>query len=165
MSIHIKSCMVAFLVVFGVISTQAVNQFVVANDENGQVYVADWVVASNQFVNFRHVFSTRRSEGEGVYCRGVVTGDFDGDGDNDIISARRIYHNRVAIHLLLNDGSNNFVFSEIIGFPFSFSDWVMDGCAGDFNSDGIDDFTFKGTATAHSKPRSIIPTPVMIPMA
>ena len=53
---RIKGCIAVLFVVFGVFVTQAVNQFVVANDENGQVYVADWVVASNQFLNFRHVF-------------------------------------------------------------------------------------------------------------
>lgn len=164
MSKCIKRITIAFLSTCFCVATLAdVTNFVAACDVEGRIYVADWVSASDRFDNFRLVGTLHNNVGEVANVRGIAVGDFNGDGFDDIAVARRIYQNRGAVHILFNDGANRFTIGRAIDFPWNVNDWIMDGCAGDFNNDGIDDFTFNGDnsylhiwrvmATGHSKHR------------
>ena len=71
-----------------------------------------------------------------------VTGDFDGDGDYDIVVSERYYLSGVGtiydIVLLQNDGSQNFTSTPI----YTASDYVYYLGAGDIDSDGDIDIAF-----------------------
>ena len=109
MSTCVKSAVALFvLCVHTFVASGDVTNFVVSTDDNSQIYVADWNSASNHFVNFRWIYSLRQNEGEGANTRGIVAGDFNGDGFCDIAAARRLYSQQGAVHLLINDGANNF---------------------------------------------------------
>lgn len=140
---YIKGGVALFVVcVNSFVASADVTNFVAACDENGQVYVADWIAASNKFENFRWAASLRGNEGEGSYIRGVAIGDYNGDGYDDIAAARRVYSGRATIFILYNDGSNNFRNDGPFDFPVNTAGWMMDASSGDYNNDGIDDFTF-----------------------
>lgn len=79
----------------------------------------------------------------GNYSRGVIIDDFNNDGAPDFIAGRGISSTGY-YYLFVNDGSNNFSKSHLVGTQSNASDWAMDMASGDFNNDGYMDFLANG---------------------
>ena len=72
----------------------------------------------------------------------LTTGDYDGDGDIDLL----VGDNSGIVEFYLNDGSSNFVSAGII-YNFGHSSWGL--TSGDFDGDGLIDFIVAAELGAH----------------
>lgn len=64
------------------------------------------------------------------------TGDFNGDGNEDIVAGGPMYSNLASI--IFGDGLGGF--NSIVSYPISFYNQIRDVAAGDFDEDGKSDF-------------------------
>ncbi|MFH2091795.1 MAG: PKD domain-containing protein [Pseudomonadota bacterium] len=122
-------------VVFGV-TEQGHANLVAAIADGGQIYVID-SNGDGTFQNYRQVGALPSN------TRGITLGDFDEDGDLDII----IGHYADGVLKLVpffNDGSGTFAQSDTIDTMRSSGSWSEDMTCGDFNNDTHLDFIANG---------------------
>jgi hypothetical protein len=127
-----------------VVQAPAVSPVAAVEDEQGRVYTAVWNTASNQFDALTYLTKLHGPDMAVANARGVVLGDFDGDGDSDLVAARAAGYCRVYPYLFRNGGSNVFVETDTPGLHGESVSWSMDLSEGDFDNDGFLDFLSGG---------------------
>ena len=127
-----------FLMFTLVASAAIAADFVVAIDDASNIWSAD----SNGDGTFG-TWGQIDYLAKGNYSRGIAVNDFDNDGDMDFVAGRGIssvgYY-----YLFLNDGSNNFTKTAMVGTQSNANSYAMDMATGDFNNDGNMDFVANG---------------------
>ncbi|MCP3879982.1 MAG: PKD domain-containing protein, partial [Sulfitobacter sp.] len=128
-----------FLLSFAVmLNTAAAADFIVAIDDSSNIWSAD----SNGDGTFG-TWGQIDYLAKGNYSRGIAVNDFDNDGDMDFVAGRGVstvgYY-----YLFLNDGSNTFTKTAMVGTQSNANSYAMDMATGDFNNDGNMDFAANG---------------------
>jgi len=118
-------------------SANAADDFLIAVDDYSRLYYAksngDGTFGSLTYLDYMG----------GNYSRGVVVNDFDNDGDNDIIAGRG-KSSTAYFTLFINDGTNTFTKTAVVGTLTNANSYTMDMATGDFNNDGNQDFLANG---------------------
>lgn len=115
----------------------AADDFLIAVDEYSRVYYA----AGNGNGTFSGY--TQIDFLGGADTRAAIVADFDNDGYADFIAGRGV-GGTAYYYLFLNDGSNHFTKTAMVGTLSNANSWAMDMAAGDFNNDGNMDFAANG---------------------
>ncbi len=108
--------------------------FVLGIDDASWIYYAK-SNGDGTFSNYR----TLDYLGSGT-SRGIAIEDFNNDGFLDFVAGR----GNGSIYLFLNDGTDTFTNSGVVGTHPNPSGYIMDMAAGDFNNDGLPDFIANG---------------------
>ena len=127
-----------FLAFFGIFNmAHAADDFIIAVDDNSRLYYAksngDGTFSDYGFLDYLG----------GSYSRGVIINDFNNDGHMDFVAGRGI-SSTAYFYLFINDGSNNFTKTAMVGTLSNANSHVMDMASCDFNNDGSMDFIANG---------------------
>ncbi len=136
--LHFVSIALIVFLTFGAgLNLARAADFIIAVDDYSRLYYAesngDGTFSNYGFLDYLG----------GYNSRGVTINDFNNDGHMDFIAGRGI-SSTAYYYLFLNDGSNNFTKSGIVGTLSNASSWAMDMASGDFNNDGNMDFIANG---------------------
>ncbi len=131
---NILLCFCVFFISFSVMPNTAQANFLVVSDDASNIYVAE----SNGDGSFGTL--TQIDYLGGNYSRGIAVNDFDNDGDLDFVAGRGVSGTGY-YYLFLNDGSNNFTKTAMIGTQSNANSYAMDMASADFNNDGNMDFS------------------------